>query len=299
MGLESRDYIRESPPGGGYGYTFHGGGRLWAIKYLIIANIVVFVLQLATMDAAQGGITAWLQLSRLHLTGEAGHMPFQIWRLVTYGFCHGGMAHIFFNLLVLWFFGRLVEPIYGSKEFLCFFLVGVVISGLCHVGWQFLFPAQAARPVVGASGGVMSTVFLTAMIFPRERVYVMFVIPMEMRVMAVLYAVLDLIGAMNPQSGVAHWAHLGGAAFGVAYRYYDWRILGFWDAIRRRFRFRGPRRRPKVGIYQPEEPPREHRDRVEDKVDELLEKISRHGESSLTDDEREFLADASRRYRNR
>ena len=134
MGIYSRDYIRDQRPSGGFGVP---GGQ-WAIKYLLIANIAVFFLQ-NLGPPEQGVVANWLALSRQDLFPS-----FQIWRLVTYGFCHGSLEHVAFNLFVLWMFGRAVEPILGSKEFLAFYLSGVVISGsaCCH---SFLLSGVTAR----------------------------------------------------------------------------------------------------------------------------------------------------------
>ena len=156
MGLENRDYIRDSPPPPGYG---HGPRGYWAVKYLIIANIAVFVLQMMTAEPrtlSTGGVTELLSLSLSNLFNIDPLQGFQIWRVVTYGFCHGGLMHILFNMFVLWMFGRNIEPVVGSREFLMFFLAGVVVSGLCHVGTQAIFKTPG---VVGASGGVMAVVF--------------------------------------------------------------------------------------------------------------------------------------------
>ncbi|GAB4160215.1 MAG: rhomboid family intramembrane serine protease [Planctomycetaceae bacterium] len=304
MGIESRDYIRDDD---NRSYTFRFGppqGGYWAVKYLLIANVVVFLLQLMTRDpvfAPQivGGLTSWLSLNLSNIVNPDPTQGFQIWRLLTYGFCHGNFTHIFFNMFVLWMFGRVIEPIYGSREFLFFFLGGVLISGVCHVLMQAV--QQNPAGVVGASGGVMAVVFLTAATFPRMEVLLMFVFPIQLRFLAVLYAVVDILGALNPQgSNVAHFAHLGGAGFGIAYKYLGWRLSGMWDTIIRKIgRHRIRSTRPKVKIYRPHdsiqsEPSQEEMKR---RVDEILEKIHKHGEASLTDKEREFLSDASRRYR--
>ena len=281
MGIYSRDYIRERRPVEGFG----GASGLWAIKFLLIANIAVFVLQ--NLPGALGnGVTEWLSLSLSDLKS------FQIWRVVTYGFCHSpSITHIFFNLFVLWMFGRAIEPIYGSREFLALFLTGVVVSGLCHVGVQAI--QHSSVGVVGASGGVMTVVFLTAMHFPRMRVLLFFVLPIELRWLAVLYAVADVAGFLQAESSVAHAAHLGGAAFGVAYRYYNWQIMPLLGRIGSVSKFRLPKSRPKVRVYRP---PSEN---LEKQVDEILAKIHKNGEASLTDRERKILKDASRQYRNR
>jgi len=144
MGIESRDYLRHESGGRNYGsFRMTSGG--WAIKYLIIANVIVFVLQ-----NVSPAITESFALQR-----GAIFPAFQIWRFVTYGFCHStaSLGHLFFNMYVLWMFGRSVEPILGSREFLAFYLLGIVISGICHT-------AISPYPVIGGlwwrDGGCVS-----------------------------------------------------------------------------------------------------------------------------------------------
>jgi membrane associated rhomboid family serine protease len=290
MGLENRDYARSGSGGGGYG----GSGDSWAIKYLLIANIAIFLLQQFSKQPGQFGdvdqISNYLSLS----LGDLMHL--QVWRLVTYGFCHANFQHIFFNMFVLWMFGRIVEPIYGSKEFLAFYLTGIVISGLCHVAIQ-LVDGNAAG-VIGASGGVNAVVFLCAMIYPRMKVLFMFVIPIEFRFLAVGYALIDLFGMISPgQSVVAHAAHLGGAAFGIAYKYYGWRIMPLLSFGNWKMPKRSPKPNPNIRAYRPPEPPASQN--LDSRVDEILIKIQEHGEASLTDEERKILTDASDQYKNR
>ncbi len=278
MGIHSRDYIRERRPGDPFGRH----SDQWAIKYLLIANIVVFLFQ-----NASPAVTGWLSLSLSHLFPS-----FQIWRLVTYGFCHANLQHLAINLFVLWMFGRAIEPIYGSREFLAFFLAAVVVSGICHLGVQFL--ESSAAGVIGASGGVMAVVFLTAMVYPRMKVLLFFVIPIELRWLAVMYAVADVAGFIERGSSVAHAAHLGGAAFGVAYKYYNWRISRAWDRLRDSARTSSRRlSRPEVRLHHPVQ------EDLDEQVDAILEKIHQQGEASLTDWEREILKTASRKYKNR
>lgn len=357
MGLENRDYIRDHSYSGGYGYAPHRG--YWAVKFLIIANVVVFLLQNTVPH-----LTDWLDLrqavkvasdaefyrrdvpagkaprslavpvaetpgderidagsvvvpvdnatygnySLVRWNGQYGLVRTDLirlaplhswqlsWRLLTHGFCHGSLTHILFNMLVLFFIGRMIEPILGSREFLLFFLCGILVAGLGHIGFQLV--VQRNIPAVGASGGVMAALCLAAMTFPRQRVYVFGVIPVELRVLAIILVAWDVFWGLLDRGvggGTAHFAHLGGAAFGVAYKYYGWNISGLWQSVRQWFRFRSLKARPKIRVYRPEEP----EDDVDERVDRLLEKISKHGESSLTDAERDFLAEASRRYRKR
>ncbi|QDT42469.1 Rhomboid protease GluP [Gimesia alba] len=280
MGIESRDYLRHESGGGSYGsFRMASGG--WAIKYLIIANIAVFLLEISSPS-----ILNFLALNR--------DTSLQIWRFITYGFCHAPQhpAHIFFNMFVLWMFGRSIEPILGSREFLAFYLVGIVISGICQI-------AISPNPVIGASGGVMAVVFLTAMIYPRMTVLLMFILPIELRWLAVLYAAVDVFGFINPQSdGVAHFAHLGGAAFGVAYKYFGWHLTGSFQKKWNRFKLSRSARSKNLRVYS-EPDTKLSKAGLDEKVDAILEKISREGEASLTDQERELLKEASHKYKKR
>ncbi len=208
------------------------------------------------------------------------------------------MWHIVFNMYFLWMFGRLVEPIYGSREFLAFYLTAIVVSGFCFLGVRGV--GQIDAELIGASGAVMAVVFLAAMHYPREKVYVMFVIPLEFRWLAVLYALGDLFGFVRAEGNIAHVAHLGGAAFGVAYKYYGWRMYGIWNRLRGGIRLPRLRSRPKVRLYKPSGSSygTSRRD-LDSQVDRILDKISKQGEASLTDDERELLKQASRKYKKR
>lgn len=300
MGIESRDYIRDERPA--FGFRGPASGNLWAVTFVLIANVAVFLLQnmtkhpLSPSGHIRGGLTEWLSLSLWDPQNPSQLQLIQLWRVVTYGFCHANFQHILFNMYVFWMFGRIIEPIYGSREFLCFYLGGIVISGLCHVGMQAVQPGMGG--VVGASGGVMAVVFLTAAVYPRMTVLLMFVLPVQLRFIAIGYAAIDLLGALNPgASKVAHVAHLGGAAFGYAYKHFNWRFSGLLDSLSGRFKRKVPRSRAKVKLYRPTDPPPPQN--LEREVDEILEKISKEGEASLTEKEREILAEASRQYRKR
>ncbi|MCH7989277.1 MAG: rhomboid family intramembrane serine protease [Planctomycetes bacterium] len=357
MGIQSRDYIRESNTGS---FSFgHSGGSLWAIKYLLIANIAVFAVD----SLLEIHVNDWLSLklnhrivstgadvyrgvpvdgsrlpedSRPEIRLEAGTVVDVVkngnsylgirwgegpndfgwiepnavrrnylglasfWRYLTYGFCHdrGSMWHIVFNMYFLWMFGRLVEPIYGSREFLAFYLTAIIVSGFCFLGVRG--SSQIDVEMIGASGAVMAVVFLAAMHYPREKVYVMFVIPLEFRWLAVLYALGDTFGFVRGGGEIAHVAHLGGAAFGVAYKYFGWRMYGIWNRLRGGMRLPRLRSRPKVRLYKPSvSSSKTSRRDLDSQVDRILDKISKQGEASLTDDERNLLKKASQKYKKR
>jgi membrane associated rhomboid family serine protease len=315
MGIENRDYARESSGwSGGYG-GFGGTGSSLApvCKWLVIINVAVFALQLLLWRDAP--VEQWLSLDpeRVVFRGE-------VWRLVTYSFCHarGMLLHIVFNMLFLWWFGRTLESMYGSREFLLFYLAGAVISGAVFVGMGLAMHNLGVA--IGASGAVMAVVVLYAMHFPRQQILVFMVLPVEIRWLVAAYVIFDLypvlveLGGGDVGDGIAHTAHLGGLAFGFAYGKFQWRIERLFTGWRlpSLSRVFGPRR--KIRLHRPtaeasraaERPepyeardPFESRAALEARVDAILEKISEHGEASLTDDERETLTKASRLYRRR
>ena len=218
------------------------------------------------------------------------------WRLITYGFCHdrSSLFHLAFNMICLWMFGRLIEGIYGRREFLWIYLLGVLLSGVCHLAWQ-LASGGDATPMVGASGGVMAVMVLSAIHFPKMKVLLFMIIPVELGILIVGLVAMDVLratGVFGGDTHIAYMAHLGGAAFGFVYFRSGVRLSTRWESQFGQFRlWRRRVARPSVRVYQPPV------DGFDDQVDAILEKISREGEASLTDRERELLMEASRRKR--
>lgn len=151
---------------------------------------------------------------------------FQPWQLLTYGFMHGGMGHLFFNCLALYQFGARLEDTWGGKKYLTFFLVCVVGAGLCQLAvTSYLYdPAQGPIPTLGASGGVFGLLLAYGMLFPHERMMLLIPpIPVSARTLVIGFGVLSLImGVTGAGGGVAHFAHLGGMLFG-------WLLIRYWQ----------------------------------------------------------------------
>jgi membrane associated rhomboid family serine protease len=294
MGIQNRDYIREDRPGWRVPSTAPG------CKWLIIANVVIFVLQIATGGGRGSGLGNWLDLSpRDVLHGE-------VWRLVTYAFCHspGDILHIVFNMLFVYWFGKTLEQMYGTREFVMFYFAAALVSGLAF--FAIALALRDPTPAVGASGAVMAIVMLYAIHFPHERIYLFGIIAVPIWLFVLGYLVYDLTPVLQALSGggrsdgVAHSAHLGGLAFGFLYRWSGMRLdrltsgLGNFGALRRRMRVRRPPE--SIRIYEPPSPETKP-ENLELQVDQILQKIQEHGEKSLTDKEREVLRRASERYK--
>jgi len=171
---------------------------------LLVANVVVFLLQSVAGDP----LVVWFALWPL----GSGFAP---WQLVTYGFLHGGIAHIFFNMLGLYMFGSDIERLFGSRYFLAYYFACLVSAALC----QLLVVALAGGmpfPTLGASGALYGLLLAFGMYFPRRMVMLIFPpIPMQARYFVIVFGALELVfGVTGTEAGVAHFAHLGGMAGG-------------------------------------------------------------------------------------
>ena len=191
---------------------------------LLIANVVVFLLQMALGDAALSALMLW-PLGDGSYDPAATSREFFPWQLLTYGFMHGSFMHLLFNMLALYMFGAPLEYTWGNRRFLTYFIVCIAGAGVLQliVGWWTMSNGGPAYPTVGASGGVFGLLLAYGMLFPNQRVMLLFPpIPMKARTLVIVYGVIALtLGFTGWQPGVAHFAHLGGMLFG-------WLLIRYW-----------------------------------------------------------------------
>jgi membrane associated rhomboid family serine protease len=193
---------------------------------LIVANVAMFLLFNSVGDMLSP-LALWpIGASQF---GGAGFAP---WQLVTYAFLHGSVLHLMFNMFALYMFGGAIEQVFGPRRYLSYYLVCVVSAALT----QLLFAKLTGGfyPTVGASGGVFGLLLAYGLYFPNNRVMLLFPpIPMPARVFVFVYAAIELaMGVTGVESGVAHFAHLGGMIGGFLMLRY-WR--GGGPTWRRRF----------------------------------------------------------------
>lgn len=314
MGIYDREYYRGE--GSGFLSSFTDRGKV--CKYLILANIVLFVLQLVTLESdpetgrrGLGVISDWLALNSHEV------LRGQVWRLLTYAFLHDpyNLFHILFNMLFLWWFGTDVEDLYGPREFLAVYLVSAVLGGIGFVLTAVAFPMLGGF-CVGASGAVMAVMVLCALHFPNRTILLFFFLPVPIWAFVLFevgfntYEMYQSMVSHAPMSGTAVSVHLAGAAFAYLYYKRHWRLLDLWAKVRS---WQRSRSQPRLRVYREEPerttvpaaasvaPPVAHEvdEHLEAKLDAVLEKVARSGRDSLTESERQILHRASEIYRRR
>ena len=187
-------------------------------RALIALNIAGFVLQLWAGPRIMVAFALWPPVS----AAPPGLVPFALWQPVTYAFLHGSLMHLLFNLLGLWMLGRDVEQTFGSGRYLRYYLTCVVSAALAQMTVIGVLD-QPPHPTVGASGGVFGLLLAYGVLFPQRRLMLLFPpIPIRARVFVTLYGLVELfLGVTGTQSGVAHFAHLGGLVGG-------WLLIRHW-----------------------------------------------------------------------
>ncbi|MFO1304077.1 MAG: rhomboid family intramembrane serine protease [Burkholderiales bacterium] len=178
---------------------------------LIAANVAVYLLQSSSpMLLVQFAL--W-PLDAASASG--GQVAFHFWQILTYGFLHGGLTHLLFNMFALYMFGGALEQVVGPRRYLAYYLVCVATAAITQLAVMAF--AREIYPTVGASGGVFGLLLAYAIYFPNNRVFFLLIpFPIKARVFVLIYAALELfLGVTGTQEGVAHFAHLGGLVGGA------------------------------------------------------------------------------------
>lgn len=287
--------------------SFFGGFQFFppVIKSLLIANAAVFLGMLFLGNFRLGDF--YFEQFFYH---EFALWPlgagFGFWQLFTYMFMHGSFTHILFNMLALWMFGMELEHVMGSRKFFIYYLLCGFGGGLANLLIAPMF--TSVGPTVGASGAVYGVLLAFGMMFPERPIYIYFLLPIKAKYFVVMYMAFEIfsVGSMD---GIAHFAHLGGALVGFLYLIADGYRFGSstfggysdQDSIITRVANFGRNKKADpysdvsdAKIYEMKEYEDEQKNHQK-QIDEILDKISKNGYQSLSDDEKKILFEASKK----
>ena len=188
-------------------------------RALLLANVAIYLVQMLTGELLVVRFALW-PLGASPYDNVPGFEP---WQVVTYGFLHGGLTHIAFNMLALWMFGGAIESLFGSRPFAIYYFACVIGAALTQLAVMHFFP-NGYFPTLGASGGIFGVLLAYGMMYPHARIMLLIPpIPMPAWLFVTGYGLIELfLGVTGTQAGVAHFAHLGGMAFGFVLIQY-WR----------------------------------------------------------------------------
>jgi membrane associated rhomboid family serine protease len=311
MALGDRDYLRTDQGYGSYGggqNVFAGVRGISLTTTLIIINCVVYFFQVSGRGGGQLSTVdqAFLMQSQAVMTG-------QIWRLWTSTFLHWNTGHLLVNMLGLYFFGRALEQVWGKRQFFLAYTVGGVVGNilLLIAGMSGIMSPQTLG--MGASGSILTLVGASAVLFPDAKVLIYFLLPVNIRIFAAVFAGLYIMNIVtrgdNWGGDVAHlsglivglwWAYSGGISLSGRHRTH----IDSNSMLGRLFGGSGQRSQGSGGFggfgggqrgRGAWERKLQRRRKEQMEVDRILAKVHEHGVGSLTRKERKTLEEDTRR----
>jgi membrane associated rhomboid family serine protease len=203
-------------------YTSYSSGRMSiggyfppGVKWLIIVNTAIFVLTYLSPYYLSTQLQQQI-VPVLALSAEGVVKLLFVWQFVTYMFLHGGIGHVLFNMLTLWFFGVTLERDWGTRRFLKYYFYCGIAAGVCVVVVNILL-GYWGTPTVGASGAIFGVLVAFGVMYPDQTVLMYFLFPIKAKYLVMIFVAIELLLTFGPNTGVSTIAHLGGAAFGFIY----------------------------------------------------------------------------------
>ena len=294
MGIYDREYYRSDTDSSAPS-MMRAASAMSMTNKLVVANVVVYILCWLAGNSNQDLNNKIYDA--LSIGSDFFTHPWEIWRLITAGFMHAaawgpdtnsGVMHIAFNMFGLWMFGRFVEQRYGAKEFLRFYLLAIIVSSLIFAVSYYFLELPEGIPVVravGASGGVVAVVILYCFLYPKTKLLMMMIIPVDAWIAGLMYVGYDIFLAVRSSTGdatgIAWQAHLGGAAFAALYFKMGWKFSGQGRTKRKP--------KTKLKIHKPVTDELSADEQLIARGEKILEQVHQRGESSLSARQRQML----------
>lgn len=286
-------------------YEFTTKSNYVKLIYINLAVFIIIRLFLLIGDFMLQGTFGSTFLSKLMLYSDLSKLLTQPWSILTYMFVHVSFWHIVFNLLVLYWFGRIFEDLVSSSRLIPVFIIGGLVGGLVFLLTSNLFPVfntvLGNSSLVGASAGIAAIILATATLAPNYTIHMILIGPVQIKWIAIVLIGMDVLFLSEGNTG-GRLAHLGGAFAGYFYVFQLRRgndfsdyMFFFWNKITSLFK----KKEKKLKVVKKGTPSKVKPKKVidqdhQDKLDAILDKISRSGYESLTTEEKAFLFDISK-----
>lgn len=277
--------------------------RLNMAEKLIVVNVAVFIVFRLTaflMGLPLRSLDRYFELPK-----SLSDFFLQPWSLVTYSFLHGGIWHIFFNMLLLYYVSRIFFNYFGSRRFVNVYFLGVILGGVFFLAAYNIFPAfaESQSPLIGASAGVMAVLIYVCTFVPNQPIRIFF-FNLKLWYVGAFFVLMDLAFIPLGDNPGGRIAHLGGALLGYLYASgaKQGKDLGagfsrMLDSLAGMFEKRERKAKMKT-VYRKEKKSRSSVDYDKEakqrKIDHILDKISKSGYESLTKAEKDFLFKAGK-----
>ena len=251
-----------------------------AIRTIVLVNVAVYILQ-----SLSGKEDVFFRL--FGLVPSSFLTELMIWQPFTYMFFHApfyssvGISHILLNMLGLWVFGRELEQAWGKNNFLKYYFVTGIGSGLV----TFLFQINSDSPVIGASGAVYGVLLAYGLSYPNRMLYIWGIIPVKSLWLVIIMGTIAFFGLLGNADGISHVTHISGMIIGYFMLNKKWRWRELLFQIRKKtIEFQVQRHEEKVAkkFMQKKD------------IDLILDKIQKEGFSSLTSREKNKLYESSK-----
>jgi membrane associated rhomboid family serine protease len=274
---------------------------LFVVPMVLFSILSLFNVGLPFLRWDISGVNDWLSLS-----SNPANLLWKPWSLITYAFLHGGFLHLLFNMMVLYFAGRLFMTFFTQKQLFGLYILAAVFAGLVFIlGYNFipLFIAKGMGKMVGASAAIMAILVAAAVYAPYYQVRLLLIGTVKLWHVAIVLILLDLIQVSAENEG-GHLAHLAGSLFGFIYikslksgtdlTKGVSAVIDFFANL-----FKPKKATPFKKVHRNEnqpvrQPVKKEEDITQKQIDEILDKISRSGYDSLTKEEKDFLFKAGK-----
>ena len=264
----------------------------YAVPSIILINVLVFLIQQVTVTNVEGysysSVTYSLALIPYYIK------QFEVWRIFTYMFLHGSFFHLLINMWGVYLFGSMLEQYIGSRKFLLLYLVSGLFGGIFWV----LLSWSSSAICVGASGALFGVMVAAAMLFPDVMIMLLIPpIPLKFKTFAIIYVLIETFSAfLGLETDVAHFAHIGGLIAGyILVRFlYPYQTYDILKLLKTKLYIRQGK-----GFSTKASKSWTITDISGKRLDEILDKISKSGVNSLTEEEIAILKQTRENMRNR